>query len=105
IYQGVVWTIIQSLGETGLTGGLQALLPTGIVLILVSFVGGILGLIVSALSRTAITTTGWVLLLTVPLLLFMFEPLSHWSRLAIISLVLIVLLIGIQRGAGSARAS
>ncbi|HJR81461.1 MAG TPA: ABC transporter ATP-binding protein, partial [Anaerolineales bacterium] len=47
IYQGVVWTIIQSLGETGLTGGLQALLPTGIVLILVSFVGGILGLIVS----------------------------------------------------------
>jgi hypothetical protein len=105
IYQGLVWTVIHSLGEigTGLAGGLQALLPTGIILILVSFVGGILGLIVSALFRTEVTTTGWVLLLTVPLLLFILNPLSHWSILVIISMVLIVLLMGIQRRTASVR--
>ncbi len=103
IYQGVVWTIIQSLGQIGLAGGLQSLLPTGIILTLVSFVGGILGLIISALSRTAMTTTGWVLLLTVPLLLFLLNPLSDWSRLAIISLFLIVILMVIQRRAASVR--
>jgi hypothetical protein len=105
IYQGLVWTVIHSLGEigTGLAGGLQALLPTGIILILVSFVGGILGLMVSALFRTEVTTTGWVLLLTVPLLLFILNPLSHWSILVIISMVLIVLLMGIQRRAASVR--
>jgi ABC transport system ATP-binding/permease protein len=105
IYQGLVWTIIHSFGEigTGLAGGFQALLPAGITLFLVAFVGGILGLIVSALSRTAMTTTGWVLLLTVPQLLFLFNPLSHWSKLAIMSLFLIVLLVGIQHGAASVR--
>ena len=105
IYQGLVWTIIHSFGEIGigLSGGLQALLPSGIMLFLVAFVGGILGLLVSALSRTAMTTTGWVLLLTVPQLLFIFNPLSHWSKLAIISLFLIVLLVGIQNGAGGVR--
>jgi len=105
IYQGLVWTIIHSFGEIGLglAGGLQALFPSGITLILVAFVGGILGLMISALSRTAMTTTGWVLLLTVPQLLFIFNPLSHWSKLAIMSLVLIVLLVGIQHVAGNVR--
>ncbi|MDQ3005250.1 MAG: ATP-binding cassette domain-containing protein [Chloroflexota bacterium] len=104
IYQGLVWTVIHSLGEigTGLAGGLQALLPTGIILTLLSFVGGILGLMVSALFRTELTT-GWVLLLTVPLLLFISDPLSHWSKLAVIILFLMVLLAGIQYRAGSAR--
>jgi ABC-type multidrug transport system ATPase subunit len=105
LYQGLVWTIIHSFGEigTGLAGVLQALLPSGITLFLVAFVGGILGLMVSALSRTAMTTIGWVLLLTVPQLLFIFNPLSHWSKLAIMSLFLIVLLVGIQQGAASVR--
>ena len=104
IYQGFVWTVIHSLGEigTGLAGGPQALLPTGIILTLLSFVGGILGLMISALFRTEMTT-GWVLLLTVPLLLFISDPLSHWSKLVVISLFLIVLLAGIQYRAGSAR--
>jgi ABC-type multidrug transport system ATPase subunit len=107
LYQGLVWTIIHSFGEigTGLAGVLQALLPSGITLFLVAFVGGILGLMVSALSRTAMTTIGWVLLLTVPQLLFIFNPLSHWSKLAIMSLFLIVLLVGIQQGAASVRTS
>src|SRR5688572_11720535 len=105
LYQGLVWKIIHSFGEigTGLAGLLQALLPSGITLFLVAFVGGILGLMVSALSRTAMTTIGWVLLLTVPQLLFIFNPLSHWSKLAIMSLFLIVLLVGIQQGAASVR--
>ena len=76
LYQGLVWTIIHSFGEIGLglAGGLQALLPSGIIFFLVAFVGGILGLIVSALSRTAMTTTAWVLLLTIPQLLFIANP-------------------------------
>ena len=105
IYQGLVWMIIHSFVElgSGLITGLQALLPSAITLFLVALVGGILGLIVSALSRTTMTTTGWVLLLTIPQLLFIFNPLSHWSKLAIISLFLIVLLVGIQHGAASVR--
>jgi ABC transport system ATP-binding/permease protein len=104
IYQGLVWTVIHSLGEigTGLAGGPQALLPTGIILTLLSFVGGILGLMVSALFRPEVTN-GWVLLLTVPLLLFISDPLSHWSKLAVIILFLMVLLAGIQYRVGSAR--
>lgn len=105
LYQGLVWTAIHSFGETGirLAGGFQALLPAAITLFLVAFVGGILGLMVSALSKAAMTTAGWVLLLTLPQLLFIFNPLSHWSKLAIISLFLIVLLVGIQQGAASVR--
>ena len=103
IYQGLVWTIIHSFGEIGSAGGFQALLPSVITLFLVAFAGGILGLIVSALSRTAMTATAWVLLLTIPQLLFIFNPLSHWSKLAIVSLFLIVLLVGIQHGAASVR--
>ena len=105
IYQGLVWTIVHSFGQigTGLTGVLQTLPTSGITLFLVAFVGGILGLILSAMSRTAMTTTGWVLLLTVPQLLFIFNPLSHWSKLVIISLFLIGLLVGIQQAAGNVR--
>jgi hypothetical protein len=105
IYQGLVWTIFHALGATGsgLAAEFRALLPSVIILVLVAFVGGILGLIISALSRTAMTTTGWVLLLTVPQLLFIFNPLSHWSKLVIMSLFLIVLLVGIQYGAANVR--
>ena len=105
IYQGLVWTIVHSFGQpgAGLAGVLQTLLTSGVILCLVAFVGGILGLIVSAMSRTAMTTTGWVLLLTVPQLLFIFNPLSHWSKLVIISLFLIVLLVGIQQAVGNVR--
>ncbi|HET9590141.1 MAG TPA: ATP-binding cassette domain-containing protein, partial [Anaerolineales bacterium] len=104
IYQGLVWTIGSSLGERGpmLAGGLQALLPIAIIFSLLCFVGGIIGLMVSSLSRTAMTTA-WVILLTLPLLLFMFDPISHWSRLSIISLMLFVLLVAIQRRAASVR--
>jgi hypothetical protein len=97
IYQGVIWTIARSLRDMGViwSAGFQTLLPTAIIFTLIAFVGGLLGLLVSASSRTG-TTTGWVLLLTVPLLLFLFDPLSHWSILAIINLLLMVLLAGIQ---------
>jgi ABC-type multidrug transport system ATPase subunit len=105
IYQGLVWTIINSFSELGGTGGLQALLPPAIMLFLVSFFGGILGLMVSALSRTALGTTTWVLFLTIPQVLFIMNPLIHWSRLVILSLCLIVVLAGIQHGAGSVRTS
>ena len=105
IYQGLVWTIVHSFGQpgTGLAGVLQTLPTSGVMLCLVAFVGGILGLILSAMSKTAMTTTGWVLLLTVPQLLFIFNPLSHWSKLVIISLFLIVLLVGIQQAVGNVR--
>jgi ABC transport system ATP-binding/permease protein len=105
IYQGLVWTIIHSLKEIqiGLAGGFQALLPSAILLCLVAFVGGILGLIVSVLSRTQKTTIDWVLLLTAPQLLLIFSLLSDWSKLAITSLGLIVVLVAIQHRAGSAK--
>ena len=97
IYQGLIWAVIHSFGQTGpgLPGGLLAFVPTGIILTLVSFVGGILGLLVSALSRTTLTSN-WVLLLSVPLLLFILDPLSHWLRLVSISLLLTALLVFIQ---------
>ena len=103
IYQGLVWTIIHFFTVIRMAGGLQVPSSYGITLFLVAFIGGILGLMVSALSRTAMTTTGWVLLLTVPQLLFNVNPLSHWSKLVIMSLLLIVLLVGIQYGAGNVR--
>jgi ABC transport system ATP-binding/permease protein len=68
VYQGLVWTIIHFVAA-GRAGGLQ-LLPYGITLGLVAFIGGILGLIASALSRTATAITSWVLGLTLPQLVF-----------------------------------
>ena len=103
IYQGLVWTIIHALGSLSSIGAVQALLPFGITLFLLAFVGGTLGLIVSALTRTPMRSAGWILLLTIPQLLFILNPLSHWSRLVIISLVLILVLLGIQRGTGNVR--
>ena len=104
IYQGLIWTVIHSFGQTGtgLPAGLLAFVPTGVILTLVSFVGGILGLLVSALSRTALTSS-WVLLLSVPLLLFILDPLSHWLRLVFISLLLTALLLFIQYRAARVR--
>ena len=101
IYQGLVWTIIHSFGKLGGAGGVQSLLPFGITLVLLAFVGGVLGLIVSASSKTLVKTTGWVLLLTIPQILFIFNPLSHWSRLVILSLFLLLVLLGSQRGVGN----
>src|SRR6266540_2375934 len=103
IYQGLVWTIAFFLAEKGIgmVGDLQALLSYGITLFLVAFIGGILGLMVSSLSKTAMASTGWILLLTVPQLLFNVNPISSWLKLAIISVCLIIVLLGIQHRAGS----
>jgi ABC transport system ATP-binding/permease protein len=103
IYQGLVWTLIYSFGNQRTVGGVQPLLPFAITLFLLAFVGGILGLIVSALSRTSMRTIGWVLLLTIPQLLFIFNPLGQWSRLGTLSLFLILVLLGIQQTAGKVR--
>jgi disulfide bond formation protein DsbB len=48
-------------------------------------------------------TAGWLFLLLIPLVLFLFDPFSHWSKLVIISLALIALLMGIQQKAASVR--
>jgi ABC transport system ATP-binding/permease protein len=101
IYQGLIWTIIQSFGAIGSAGGPQSLLSSGITLALIAFVGGILGLMVSGLSRRTMTSISWVLLLTVPQLLFIANPLSNWPILIVLSLLLIALLVAIQRRAGS----
>ena len=103
LYQGLVWTVIHSLRETGTVAGWQALLPSGITFFLIALIGGILGLMISALSRTTITTVGWLLLLTIPQILFIVNPLSHWSRLVLISVFLIVVLVGIQQGTARAK--
>jgi len=68
IYQGLVWTIIH-FAATGMTADLQVLGLYGITLFLVAFIGGILGLLASTVSRSAMTTTSWVLLFTIPQLL------------------------------------
>jgi hypothetical protein len=105
IYQGFVWAIIQSFGRIGGAAGSQGLLSSGITLSLVAFFGGVLGLMVSALSKRTMTSVSWVLLLTVPLLLFIFNPLNSWLSLVIVSLCLIVLLLVIQYRAGSVNAA
>jgi ABC transport system ATP-binding/permease protein len=68
IYQGLVWAIIHFVA-TGLTGGLQGFSNYTITIFLVAFIGGILGLLASTVSRSAMTTTSWVLLFTLPQLL------------------------------------
>jgi ABC-type multidrug transport system permease subunit len=142
IYQGLVWTVIH-FAATGMTIGLQILPAYAITIFLVALIGGILGLIVSSFSKTAMTTTSWLLLLTIPQLvlsgaivplagpgspfnfLSALNPsryalesllaisgygqglssavLGYWLILAIMSLGLIVLLMGIQQRAGKAR--
>ena len=143
IYQGLIWAVIHFIAM-GMFGGFQALSLYAITFFLVAFIGGVLGLIASALSRTAMTNASWIPLLTVPQLVlsgaiippanltFPFNflsqlnpsryaldillaasgyggglnvtALSHWSILAILSLGLIVLLVGIQQRAGRIRA-
>jgi ABC transport system ATP-binding/permease protein len=78
VYQGFVWTIIHFIA-TGLAGGSAAVLAYGITFTLVAFIGGILGLMASALSSSAVMTTVWVLIFTVPLLLLSGSiiPLKH----------------------------
>ena len=68
IYQGVVWTILHLLA-TGLTEGPQILLSYGITIFLVAFTGGLVGLLASAGSKRAMTTTSWLLLFIVPQLI------------------------------------
>ncbi|HXQ34376.1 MAG TPA: ABC transporter permease, partial [Anaerolineales bacterium] len=104
IYQGLVWTVIHSLGQIGSATGSQDLLASGITLSLVAFFGGVLGLMVSALSKRTMTSVSWVLLLTVPLLLF-FNPSNSWLSLIIVSLFLIILLLMIQNRVGSVSTS
>jgi ABC-type multidrug transport system ATPase subunit len=105
IYQGLIWTIVHFFAETERAGGLQGLLPYGITLFLIAFIGGILGLMVSALSGTAMTTssTSWVLLLTIPQFLLLLGPINYWPQLAMMSLFLILVLIGIKHRAGAVR--
>jgi ABC transport system ATP-binding/permease protein len=68
VYQGLVWTVMH-LVATGSAGGTQSVLPFAITFFLVTFIGGLLGLIVSAVSGTPLRSTGWLLLLTIPQLL------------------------------------
>ena len=68
IYQGLVWTIVHFLA-TGMAESPQVLLSYGITIFLVAFIGGMLGLLASAGSKRAMTTTSWLLLFTVPQLL------------------------------------
>ena len=142
IYQALLWTIIHFVAA-GIAADLQVLLPFGITIFLVAFTGGMVGLLVSALSKRAMTSTNWLLLFTVPQLIFNgsmipvadlvfplnvlsainpsryalevllaihgygqafnLVPWSHWSILAVISIGLIVLLMGIQRGVENVR--
>lgn len=68
IYQGLVWALIH-FAAIGMTGGLQVLRASGITFFLVAFIGGILGLLASTVSRSAMMTPSWVLLFTIPQLL------------------------------------
>jgi hypothetical protein len=68
IYQGLVWAGVHFLVIPPIAN-LQTFLSYGIIFFLIAFIGGALGLTVSALSRTAITTTNWILLLTIPQLI------------------------------------
>jgi ABC transport system ATP-binding/permease protein len=78
IYQGLVWTAIH-FAAAGMSRGFQTLLANAITFTLIAFIGGILGLMASNLSRTAMLTTTWVLILTIPQLLLSGSiiPLSH----------------------------
>ena len=68
IYQGLVWTIMSFPGDR-MAEGSQVLLSYGITLFLIAFIGGMLGLLASAGSKRAMTTTSWLLLFTVPQLI------------------------------------
>jgi ABC-type multidrug transport system ATPase subunit len=69
IYQGLVWTIMHVIA-TRMAEGSQILFPYCVTVILISFIGGLLGLAASALSTKAMRSTNWLLLFTVPQLIF-----------------------------------
>jgi ABC-type multidrug transport system ATPase subunit len=69
VYQGFVWTIIHAIA-TRMAEGSQILFPYSVTVILISFIGGLLGLMASALSTKAMRSTNWLLLFTVPQLIF-----------------------------------
>jgi ABC transport system ATP-binding/permease protein len=142
IYQALVWMSIHFI-TTGMAASPQVLLPFGITVFLIGFIGGMVGLLVSALAKGAMTSTNWLLLFTVPQLIlsgsiipiaalvfplnllsainpsryalealltisgyvqgFNRVPLGDWSILTVISIGLLVLLMGIQKGAESVR--
>jgi ABC transport system ATP-binding/permease protein len=68
VYQGLVWTFMHFLA-TGMAESPQVLFSFGITIFLVAFTGGMLGLLASAGSKRAMTTTSWLLLFTVPQLI------------------------------------
>ena len=140
VYQGLVWMVLHAVA-TGLAGGLPVLLSYGITVFLISLVGGIVGLLVSALARKPMSATNWLLLFTIPQLIFSgsiipagnlavpfqvvswIDPLRYaldallrtsgygeglagallmdWFVMAIISLCLIIILLGIQGRTGN----
>lgn len=65
IYQGFVWTMIHFVA-TGMIGVPSVLLAYGFTLFLVAFIGGVLGLIASAASKSGMSITIWALLFTIP---------------------------------------
>jgi hypothetical protein len=69
VYQGLIWAVIHFIA-TGMAGGPPVLLLYGITFFLLALIGGILGLIASTYSKTAMTTTSWLLLFTVPQIIF-----------------------------------
>jgi ABC-type multidrug transport system ATPase subunit/ABC-type multidrug transport system permease subunit len=142
IYQGLVWAIIH-FAAMGKGAGLPVIGPYAITFFLITFIGGILGLLASASSQKAMMTTNWILLFTVPQLIlsgaivpieklfFPFKILSfinpsryvleslltasgygqavsaaligQWLIVVIISIFLILLVVAIQRRAGSVK--
>lgn len=84
IYQGLVWAVIHYFAAIGAAEGfdLQVLLPYAITLALVAFIGGILGLMASSLSRSGMMAVVWVLLFTVPQLFLSGSiiPLEHLTN-------------------------
>ena len=69
VYQGVVWSAIHVVAA-GMAEGSQNLFPYCVTIILISYIGGLLGLGASALSTKAMRSTNWLLLFTVPQLIF-----------------------------------
>jgi putative ABC transport system ATP-binding protein len=69
VYQSLVWTVLHAAG-TGMAGGSAVLLSYGITIFMISLIGGIVGLLVSALAKTSMSAANWLLLFTVPPLIF-----------------------------------
>ena len=89
LYQGLVWSVIHYLA-TGMMGGMRVIPFYWVTLTLVSFIGGILGLIASTLAKTSQAVSALILLMVVPQLILSGSliPLSqlsprrgpsHWS--------------------------